>query len=191
MALGEERAFDEFFEAYFPGIYRFALSRLRGDADAAEEVAQETLCRAVARIGTYRGEAMLFTWLCTFCRHEIAAYLRRRNRQLPSVPLAGDLPEVRAALESLGTALNEDPESAARRRELAGLVRAALDHLPRRHAAALRWKYLEGMSVREIAARMASSPKAAESVLTRAREGFREAFVLLAGPAAAGPGSTS
>ena len=39
------------------------------------------------------------------------------------------------------------------------------------------------MSIVEIARRLGRSPKATESLLTRAREAFREAFVLLPGGA--------
>lgn len=63
---GDEAAFEEFFEMYFSGLYRFALARLEGSADAAEDIVQATLCRAVTKLATYRGEAALFTWLCTF-----------------------------------------------------------------------------------------------------------------------------
>ena len=35
------------------------------DAAAAEDVAQGTLCRALESLHGYRGEAALFTWLCT------------------------------------------------------------------------------------------------------------------------------
>ena len=74
---GEESAFDAFFAEYFPRIYRFARVRLGGDDDAAEEVAQTTLIKALAKVGTYRGEAALFTWLCSFCRHEIDRWFER------------------------------------------------------------------------------------------------------------------
>jgi RNA polymerase sigma-70 factor (ECF subfamily) len=60
MLAGDDRAFDAFFEGYFPGIYRFALTRMR-DEDAAEDVAQATLCKAITKLRTYRGEAALFT----------------------------------------------------------------------------------------------------------------------------------
>ena len=55
-----------------------------------------------------------------------------------------------------------------------------LDGLPARYGDALEWKYVEGLPVVEIAARLAVSPKAAESLLTRAREAFRDAFATLA-----------
>ena len=172
---GDERAFDEFFEGHFPGLYRFALTRLSHDEDAAEEVAQATVCKAITKLATYRGEAALFTWLCTFCRHEISSYFRRNKLMTRRVDLIEDTPEVRSALESLGE-MFEGPEKALDRAEIGRLVQVALDQLPSHYGSALEWKYLEGLPVKEIASRLKLSPKAAESLLTRAREAFREGF---------------
>lgn len=180
MLAGDEPAFNEFFDRHFRALYRFALSRLNQDEDAAEEVAQATICRAITKLGTYRGEAALFTWLCTFCRHEISAYYKRKGITAVQVDLIEDLPEVRAALESLGTEL-DDPAAALDQKELGRLVQVTLDQLPGRYGNALEWKYLEEMSVKEIAARLDLSPKAAESLLTRAREAFRDGFRTLTG----------
>lgn len=178
MLSGEERAFDEFFDGHFPGLFRFALTRLGQSADAAEEVAQITICNAIAKLKTYRGEAALFTWLCTFCRHEISAWYRRNRITTRSVDLIEDTPEVRAALESAG-GMFEGPESAFSRAEVGRLVQVALDQLPAHYGNALEWKYLEGLSVKEIASRLKLSPKAAESTLTRARGAFRDGFSAL------------
>lgn len=178
MLQGEERAFNDFFDGYFPGLYRFALTRLDYNEDAAEEVAQAAICKAISKIGTYRGEAALFTWLCTFCRYEISAHFRRNRKTLQQIDLIEDQPEVRAALESIG-ALLEGPEQALDRNEIGRLVQVTLDRLPANYGNALEWKYLEGQSVKEIAARLELSPKAAESLLTRAREAFRDAFTAL------------
>lgn len=175
MLAGDERSFDEFFERYFPGLYRFALTRVNHDEDAAEEVAQATICRAITKLHTYRGEAALFTWLCTFCRHEISALFKRHRCTARTVDLIEDTPEVRAALESLGAGF-EGPEAAFDRTEIGRLVQVALDLLPSHYGDALEWKYLEGLSVKEIASKMRLSPKAAESLLTRARDAFRDAF---------------
>jgi RNA polymerase sigma-70 factor (ECF subfamily) len=121
---------------------------------------------------------MLFTWLCTFCRREISAFYRHRGRIPEVVPLVEDDPEVRAALSSLG-ALLEGPEAAVRRKEVGRLVQVALDHLPSRYGDALEWKYLEGVPVKEIGERLGIGPKAAESLLTRARQAFRDGFTSL------------
>jgi RNA polymerase sigma-70 factor (ECF subfamily) len=181
MLAGHEAAFEEFFAAFFPPLFRFALARLR-DATAAEEVVQAALGRALAKLATYRGEAALFTWLCTFCRHEIGAYRERQARRPAQVDLAEDLPEVRAALESLAARRPDDPESALRREEVARAVQTALDRLPRRYGDALEWKYIEGLSVAEIGQRLGLGAKAAESLLARARDAFRDGFLALSGP---------
>jgi len=176
---GDERAFDEFFEEHFPGLFRFALARLDGDEDAAEDIAQATLCQAISKIRTYRGEAALFTWLCTFCRHGLSAHYKARGREARTVDLIEDNPRVRAALESLGAGLDA-PDQALARSEIARIVQVVLDQLPVRYGSVLEWKYLEDLSVKDIAARLAVSPKAAESLLTRAREAFRDGFDELA-----------
>jgi RNA polymerase sigma-70 factor (ECF subfamily) len=166
---GDEAAFAEFFEDNFAPLYRFALPRV-ADEDAAEEVVQTTLCRAVRKLATYRGEAALLTWLTTICRREIATYFEVRQRVPPMLDLSDDLPEIRAALESIGA------EGTLQRREVARLVQVVLDRLPGRYGEALEWRYIDGLSVIEIAERLALAPKAAESLLTRARAAFRDAF---------------
>jgi len=67
------------------------------------------------------------------------------------------------------------------REEIRRLVQVALDQLPRRYGDALEWKYIDGLSVREIAERLSVSAKAAESLLTRARVAFRDVFLALGG----------
>jgi RNA polymerase sigma-70 factor (ECF subfamily) len=168
MLAGDEGVFAAFFEDHFARLFRFALPRVGFDADAAEEVVQSTLCRAITRLRSYRGEAALFTWLCTFCRHEISAHFRHR-------------PLIRAALDSLAASLEQDPENRLYRQEIARLVQVTLDSLPASYGDALEWKYIQGKSVEEIAARLEIGLKAAESVLTRAREAFREAFSIFVG----------
>ena len=172
---GDEAAFDEFFAGYFPRLYRFALARLGGNEDAAEETVQRVLIRAIDRLHTYRGEAALITWLCTLCRRDIATVLERAG-QAREVSLLDESPEVRAALETVAASDADDPEAALQRRELSGLVQLTLDHLPGRYGDVLEWKYIQELSVEEIARRLGVGYKAAESLLTRAREAFRHGF---------------
>jgi RNA polymerase sigma-70 factor (ECF subfamily) len=179
---GDEAAFDSFVEEYYPRLYRFAFPRMGSDPETTLDVVQATFEKVLPKLGRYRAEAALFSWMCTFCRFEIAAHWRRLGRTAPEVSLVESSPEVRAALESLA-ALEEGPEGIAERRELARLVRSTLDHLPLRYGRALDLKYLRGLSVREVAARLDLSPKAAESLLTRARQAFRDGFATVVGGA--------
>jgi RNA polymerase sigma-70 factor (ECF subfamily) len=177
---GDESASETFFAEYFSRLYRFARIRLGGDDQAAEEVVQATLIRAVRKLHTYRGEAALFTWLCTLCRREIGAWLQRTGRTV-EVSLVEDQPAVRMALDAASSLASTDPESEAGRRELSRLVQATLDHLPGQYGQVLEWKYIQGFSVDEIASRLGVGYKATESLLTRARRSFRDAFAVVAG----------
>ena len=178
---GDESGFEEFFAEYFPRLFRFASARLGGDQDAAEEVTQATLIRALDKLDTYRGEAALFTWLCALCRHEVSAWLERWGR-VRQETLIDDRPEIRAALDAVAASLVDDPEKAFDRKELSRLVQATLDHLPGRYADALEWKYIERLSVQEISDRLGLGYKATESLLSRARQAFRDGFALVTEP---------
>jgi RNA polymerase sigma-70 factor (ECF subfamily) len=170
---GDEGAFDEFFADYFPRLFRFAVTRLR-DPDAAEDIVQTSLIAAMRHLGSWRGEATLFTWLCTICRREIAAWQKRTARRV-IVSIEDDDRGLRAALDSIGAAAAA-PDARLARADTGRIVQLALDHLPPRYSRALEWKYLEELSVDDIAGRLQCTPKAAESLLTRARDAFRDAF---------------
>ncbi|HEX6993741.1 MAG TPA: RNA polymerase sigma factor [Gammaproteobacteria bacterium] len=182
MLAGDQRAFDAFFNANIDRLYRFALVRLGNDADAAEDVVQQTMCRAVEKLTHFRGEAALFTWLCQICRNTIADTFRSKGYQPSRAVPFEDTEEVRVALEALSAIPWEDPQDSMRSEQLRRLVQAILDHLPTRYGDVLEWKYIQGLSVKEIAARLGVAPKAAESVLSRARVAFRDGFVAVDAP---------
>ena len=185
---GDEDAFDQLFDDYAGGLFRFALTRVEGDENLAREVVQTTMMRAIEKIDTFRGEAALFSWLCSICRFEITAHFRRLNRSPAEVEWIEDAPEIRAVLDALAAGA-EGPEDRLRRREVARMVHLTLDHLPPRYGRALEWKYFEGLPVKEIADRLGVSPKAAESVMTRAREAFRTGFAAMSRRLDGGAGS--
>jgi len=173
---GDRRAFHSFFDSYFMRLYRFAMSRLDHDHLASEEIVQSALSRAVNKLETYRGEGPLFSWLCTFCRYEISAHFKKLGRTVDEVALTEDDPEVRSVLDTLSQEQSDDPESVLQQSEFAQNVHETLDRLPSRYGDVLEWKYVQGLPVKEIAARLQVGIKAAESMLTRARDAFRKAF---------------
>ena len=147
---------------------------MNGNTDLAEEIVQRTMCLVMRKLKTYRGEALLFTWLCQICRNEMVAVFReRRMETLQENPLE-DNPAVQAALASLS--LDIGPEKSQSDDEVARFVRVTLEYLPTRYSRALEMKYIQGCSVDEIGASLDISSKAAESVLSRARDAFREGF---------------
>jgi RNA polymerase sigma-70 factor, ECF subfamily len=180
MLAGEQRAFDTFFRGYSDRIFRFAMTRLGGDVDAAEDAVQQTLCRAIEKLDQFRGEASLFTWLCQICRNAIADSFRAKGAPRGAVVPFDDNDEIRVALEAISSMTTHDPLEAASSAQLESIVRTVLDYLPRRYGDVLEWKYMQGLSVAEIAERLNVGRKAAESVLARARTAFRDGISAIA-----------
>jgi RNA polymerase sigma-70 factor (ECF subfamily) len=178
---GDEAAFRELFDRFFPRLYRFALARLDRDQETARDVVQQTFCNAIERLESYRGEAALYTWFCQICRNVITDHYRRRQRGAEREVLLEDQPNVRAILEALAASAEDEPDTGVWRQQIHRVVEATLDALPGHYGEVLEWKYLDGQSVIEIARRLELGPKAAESMLTRAREAFRIAITDLAG----------
>ncbi len=172
---GEEAAFDEFAAEFVPRLYRFAASRIKGsgedDRELVRDIVQTTLCKAISKLSTFRGEARLFTWLCACCRNEILMHFRSADRRARHVEWT-DVDEL-----SVPAARHpEQPHEAYSAKERSQLVHQALDLLPNRYAQVLEWKYMERVSVNEIALRLSCGLKAAESLLTRARGAFKTTF---------------
>ena len=184
MLAGDEQAFEAFFNAYFARVYRFALPRVNGDVEAAKDVVQATLSKAMRGLAGFRGDSGLFTWICRICRNEVVEYLRARSRA-GHVVLMDDHPSLRAAVESIEAPEDFDLLKSCGRDEAARLVRVVLDRLPANYGDALEWKYLEGHSVEAIGRRLGIGTIAAQSLLARARVAFREGLESVFGAEAA------
>jgi RNA polymerase sigma-70 factor (ECF subfamily) len=155
---GDESAWHALYESACDGLYAYVLWRCGGLRDRADEVAQETWLHAVRRIADFDpGRAPFLAWL----RGIAANLLRNRSRRdgrRRDFPLTDDL---------------ASPDAG---RSEAARVSAALAELPARYEAVLRAKYLDCLSVADIAGECGETPKAVESLLSRARQAFRDAF---------------
>src|SRR3982074_2673153 len=89
MRAGEQRAFDEFFNASASRLAAFVSRRSGLDPASVEDIVQNTLIKAVRNLASYRGEAALFTWVTTICRRELADVARKAARQPRHDSLSG------------------------------------------------------------------------------------------------------
>ncbi len=176
---GDELAFDGFFEDNFARLYRFALVRLSDDPDAARDIAQIVLTRAMQKLHTYRAESALFTWLCAICRNEVSDWLIKQGRYRQHIVLTEDYPELQAAVDSFQTPFEENPEAQYLRLEKLRLIQVALDKLPAKYGNVLEWKYVQGHSVREISTRLNMGQEATQSLIARAKRAFADVYTTL------------
>ncbi len=167
----DREAFERFFEIYFGRLFRFCGARVSQE-EACEDIVQETLFKAMRNLSTYRGEASLFTWLCQICRNEISNWYQRSGRKSEVLVSLDEDSGLASALESLQIDFSDEADRLSTER----LVQLTLDYLPDRYGKALEWKYLEGLSVNEIAHRLGTGSIATQSLLARARRAFRRSF---------------
>ncbi len=168
---GDEEAFDQFSATYLPALLRFARSRLR-DPELARDMMQATVVKILPKLGAFRFESSLFSWLCACCRNEIAMHFRAQARR----PRAIGLEELSEPRTEAALASPPEIEKALEEADNTEIVHLTLDLLPDHYSRALSWKYFDGLSVAQIASRLELSPKAAESTLTRARRAFLGSF---------------
>ena len=173
MVKGDEMAFERFSNDYIPPLYRFAQRRLHGDQDLVADLVQTTLCKVMSKLDSYRGEAALVTWLCSCLQNEISGHFRKKKSAGQEVNMADDDVSSDASFRPV---ISHNPEQALLHSENSDIVHEVLDSLAPHYGRALEWKYIENLSVKEIASRLDRSPKATESILTRARISFREEY---------------
>lgn len=172
MLSGDERAFNQFYQGYAPKVYRFCKARCR-DETGCQDIVQQTLSNAMRYLQSYRGEAALLTWLCQIARKELAKWYESHAEVAQTLSIdADDL--LKAAIESLPANLDGVGDSGGS--DTIALVHLALDSLPTAYGDLLEMKYIEGLSVKEIAARTNTGETAVQSILARARSAFKAAF---------------
>lgn len=120
-----------------PAAMRLA-QRLTNDADAAEEVVQEALCRVLSGWRGYRGEASFRTWMLQIVVNVVRD---RRRRRRESTKLPRELSVTGAA----------EPNEQAAAAELSEIIRAAINDLPDRQRDVALLSLGEGLDANEVA----------------------------------------
>lgn len=175
---GDEEAAEAFFRHNLDALYEFVHYRVGGNRALAEDVVQDTMVVALERLKAFDGRSTLHTWMCGIAKNKIRAYRRKRRPVLVEDLLDEADPEIDAILSAIER--EPLPEWILEKQETQELVGATLASLPPDYREVLVDKYLDELTVNEIATRRGQGAKAAESTLHRARLAFAKVFQLLA-----------
>jgi RNA polymerase sigma factor (sigma-70 family) len=156
-------------ECYLPSVWRFVFVQVGGDHHLAEDLVSEAVLALVRAAAAGVAIQSPGAWLRSVATHKLQDHFRAAAR-------------VQHLMEQVqqtdpGVDLNDAP-SQQQRLEQRKQIREVMDELPERHRLVLEWKYLDKLAVREIAARLDLTEKAAESILFRARREFREKLTI-------------
>ncbi|MDQ4125371.1 MAG: RNA polymerase sigma factor, partial [Actinomycetota bacterium] len=156
-ALGDDvEAFGQLYRRFHPRLVRLVV-RMTGDRELAEDVAQEALVRAFAKLDTFDRSRPLWPWLKVIASNLAVDAGRKRSREVEWDP--GDVAAVPAI---------EDPSC-----EDGMLLAQALSNLPDRQRVAVSLRYLEDWESAEAASFLGLSIPAFEQLLFRARKRLR------------------
>jgi RNA polymerase sigma-70 factor (ECF subfamily) len=158
---GSEQAWRQLFEGHFDAVYRFCVALAGGRHGMAEELVQQAFVIAARRIHRFDASRATFrAWLFGIVKNRymvIRANEQRRKRH----------EESSAKEASPETVTREGPDL---------WVHEALARLPSRYRVVLEAKYIQGLSMKEMAANNGASIEAIESQLRRARADFARVY---------------
>ena len=159
---GDESAFAELEACYRTRVLGWFCRRL-GDRAEAEDLTQEVFLRLYRARAGYQPRARFATWVYHITQNVARNALRSRRRR-PCVYLDAAASET-GQLEANRPAAGDSPSRPLERAELAGVVRAAVE-----------LHQFEDWTYTEVAAELDMTPKAAKSLLYRARNQLRTAL---------------
>ena len=173
---GDDRAFEELYQRYFPRICSFVCSMLH-DSARCEDVAQEAFLSALRRMRATDAEINFKPWIYQIARNAaIDSY--RRNSHAVEVSMDAD-DGLRASDRTRLVGLDGGPDSALVTKERLTHLQGAFDELSDVHTRVLVMRELEGMSYREIGKRLDLTRPAVESALFRARRRLESEYTEL------------
>jgi RNA polymerase sigma-70 factor (ECF subfamily) len=158
---GDRNAFGRLVEAYQGPVYNLAY-RMLGNAEDAEDAAQETFLRAYRKLGSYDLMRKFSTWLLSIASHHCIDRLRRRRVTVLSLEDENLPPSVMVSSQA-------GPERHAMQSEREAQIQALLGTLSADYRTVVVMHYWYDFSYEEIAQATDSTVSAVKSRLFRAR----------------------
>ncbi len=159
---GDASAERELYDAHVDRVYRLVY-RIAGDPDQAQDYTQETFIRTFDRLGDFRGEAALGTWIGSIAVSVALNGLRRGKR----------LRTREVALDEAATAVVTEHRSEP---DLRDRLARAIDELPEGYRVVFLMHDVEGYTHEEIGRTLGVETGTSKAQLSRARAKLRRSL---------------
>lgn len=161
---GDLKAFSALVELYEERAIHVANSFV-GNFEDARDVTQEAFVKAYEHLHSFKENSRFFTWFYRILVNHSKDFLKKkRTRREDADP---------ALLENVETA-GQGPGQELANRELESEIHSALDTLPFQQRSAFTLRYLEGLSLEEIAGAMGLSTGGVKAHLWQAAQKMRK-----------------
>jgi RNA polymerase sigma-70 factor (ECF subfamily) len=166
----DRAAWTQAFDRHSGDVYSFLACLVRGNQSLTEDLHQEVWLAAIDRISQFSPDrGSLRDWLLAIARNRVTQYYRQQTTRRTIT--ASELADEAADKERYASFLPDDLLEHIERQDA---VRASLAMLSSDARDALVMKYVNGLPVIEIATHTGRTPKAVESLLSRARVQLRK-----------------
>ena len=164
---GDVNAFEALVSAYEKNVYNLAL-RMMGNAQDAEDMAQEAFLKAYNSLPGFRGDSKFSVWLYRIVSNVCLDQLRKKSKR-PTVSLSmedGDGEETQLDLPDTA----QSPEEALEKKLTREAVRRGLALLPEDARQILLLREIQGLSYEEIGETLGLEAGTVKSRIFRARK---------------------
>ncbi len=169
---GSAQSFEQLLERYQDSIYSFVY-RLLDDPSEAPDVTQEVFLKVFRKIGEFRQDSSLKTWLYRIAVHEASnrrRWFARRRREVANGTLAANGGwDWESAADTA-----ETPFDSVQRREVRMALECGLRELDERLRQAVVLRDIEGLGYNEIAETLGIAPGTVKSRILRGREALKK-----------------
>ncbi|WP_455618201.1 RNA polymerase sigma factor [Eisenbergiella sp.] len=147
-------------------IYQYVLLRTGFDVPLAEDITQDIFLDVFKGLRSFKGLCSERTWIFKIAKNKLFDYYRKQYSQKSEIlalddQMADELSDPKQSIEEHLQVTFESQQ-----------VRECLSQLPQQYRILLLLKYVEEISVKEIAQIIDKSPKSVESMLQRAKGAF-------------------
>ncbi len=137
---GDQGALGSLYEAFFPRVYRYVVTRL-GNSEDAEDVTEEIFLRIIDNLGGFEFRGLPFgAWVFRIARNEVVSHVRRQKSRFASTPLDELIPDT-----------NADHVTQIETQFTIAVVRQAAEKLPEAQRQVIALRFGAGLSVAETA----------------------------------------
>jgi RNA polymerase sigma-70 factor (ECF subfamily) len=177
---GNEEAFGELIARHRKTAMKMALSILRNNHDAEDEV-QNAVWKAYRHIGQFQSEARFSTWLARITMNQCLMRIRKQKRarllHMDDVMIGGEY----GALELRDK--RRTPEETLAETQLGAVLKAEIGRVPPLFRDVIVLREIEELPMPEVAERLGISVAAAKSRLIRARQELKRRMQVHTGSA--------
>jgi RNA polymerase sigma-70 factor (ECF subfamily) len=172
-ARSDPASFEALMRKYNSRLFRIARSILKEDA-SAEDALQEAYVLAYRKMGDFRGDAEMGTWLTRIVINQALMQLRRQKRDRTVVPFGDRSSRQDGPDLDVIDARAESPSDTTLRREVRGIIERRIDELPVAFRTVFVMREVEEMTVPETAEALGIPETTVRTRLFRARALLRE-----------------